>query len=322
MRIFSSAALLYFLAVGCGCAADRVTGKDGNIVVQDSSGKETTLTQTGLDSDPWISPDGRTIVFLRHSAADTFKTSVFEMDMQTRTPRLLYGGPAKYQGREDSYFGRPELDESHDTLFLLSKEYATEGALIAIRLRDAQVKLVSDHVVGYDVVECGMDRGDLIALKRNQDILGRPYFLYWLYARDGAELGLAGGQELDLGRLRDGGCEGTQPIPPVPASYANPLEGEVLRVDGSAMEKRLVTHIEPAYPSQAQVEHIQGDVRLQIRVAADGTVQDASLVSGPPQLVAAAVTAVRQWRFKPVMSSGHPVPVVSVVSVPFRLPGK
>jgi len=68
------------------------------------------------------------------------------------------------------------------------------------------------------------------------------------------------------------------------------------------------------------IRNVQGDVRLRVRVAEDGTVQDINLVSGPPQLVGAAIAAVRQWKYQPVISSGHPVAVVTIVTVPFRLP--
>ena len=79
--------------------------------------------------------------------------------------------------------------------------------------------------------------------------------------------------------------------------------------------------IEPAYPAQALVDRIEGDVRLQVTVAADGAVQDVGLISGPPQLAPAAVAAVRQWKYEPMLVSGRPVPVRTTVDIPFRLPG-
>lgn len=319
MRVpFNIALLVPIICISA--AADRVSVKDGRIVLEDSAGHMTMLTQTGLDSDPWLSPDGRSLVFLRHSAEDMFRTAVYEMDMRGRTVRLLYGGPARYRGRETSYFGQPELDGSHDTLFLLSKEYATEGALIAIRLANGQVRLISDHVVGYDVIACAKDRGNLIALKRQEDVLGNPYHLYWLYSPSGKELGLAGAEELDVDALRHDDCDAAQPLAPLPSRPISPPSRGAVRMDQIEMEHRLITHVEPTYPKQAQSEHIQGDVRLQVQVAADGTVRDVSLVSGPPQLVAAAITAVKQWRYLPAISSGHAVPVVAIVNVPFRLP--
>lgn len=302
---------------------DHVVAKDGNIILEDSSGKMSYLTQTGRDSDPWLSADGGTAVFLRHPAEDIFRNSVYEIDLGTHMVKLLYAGPAKYDGHEISSFSRPELDAAKDTLFLLTNEYATEGSVIAVSLSTGQARLISDHAVGYDVVRCpDRYRGDLIVLKRQeQDILGRPYFLYYLYSAEGTDLGLAGDGELggNLDFIRDGSCE--EPAQPsVPSSQIKPPPGNTLRVEGSVMDNQLITRIEPIYPRQAQSEHIQGDVRLQIRIGADGTVQDASLVSGPPQLVAAAIAAVRQWKYRPASVSGHLAPVVTIVNVEFRLP--
>jgi TonB family protein len=309
-----------------GVAADRVSAEDGRIFVEDPSGRKSAVTQTGLDSDPWLSHDGRTVVFLRRAAEDMFRTSVYEIDLPTRTQKLLYAGPAKYQGRESSYFGSPELDESHDKLFLISKEYATSGALIFVELVNGQATLIADEVVGYDVIKCPKKyRGDLVALKRQEeDILGRPYFLYYLYSAAGKELGLAGDGELDadLDFLRAGSCEEpeSEPISPVRSGPTNLSAGDAIRMDGTAMDRQLISRVEPIYPSQAQTEHLQGDLRLQVRVAADGSVEDVHLVSGPPQLVEAAITAVKQWKYRPVISSGHPIAVVTIINIPFHLP--
>lgn len=121
MRIRFSVHLLLLFMIRSGSAMDHVTANDGNIVLENSSGHLAELTHTGLDSDPWLSPDGRAVVFLRHGADDVFRTSVYEIDVGTGAVRLLYGGPARYQGHESSYFGRPELDEAGDSLYLLSK---------------------------------------------------------------------------------------------------------------------------------------------------------------------------------------------------------
>src|SRR5271168_2435780 len=92
MRVLpESVTLLLLLTVSSGWAADRVRAENGRIVVEDSSGKKTALTQTGFDSAPWITPDGRTVVFLRSPAEDIFHTSVYEIDMPTRKLSLLYG---------------------------------------------------------------------------------------------------------------------------------------------------------------------------------------------------------------------------------------
>jgi hypothetical protein len=177
MRLHFSIPFLLVFAVRSGSAMDHVTAVEGNISLQNSSGQMTVLTKTGLDSDPWLAPDGRVVVFLRRSREDMFRSSVYEIDVETRTVRLVYSGPAKFEGHQSSYFGRPELDESQNTLFLISKEFATTGSLVAIQLPNGQPRLIADHVVGYDIIECLKNRGDIVVLKRHEDILGAPYFL-------------------------------------------------------------------------------------------------------------------------------------------------
>ena len=110
MQVFFRVCLLLPFVIQSGGAMDRVIAQDGNIVLEDSSGKTTTLTQSRVDSDPWLTPDGRSVVFLRHPAEGIFRNSVYEIDVSTHMVKLLYAGPAKYEGREISSFSRPELD--------------------------------------------------------------------------------------------------------------------------------------------------------------------------------------------------------------------
>jgi TonB family protein len=45
--------------------------------------------------------------------------------------------------------------------------------------------------------------------------------------------------------------------------------------------------------------NITGTVKVQVVVAANGTVKDAKVVGGHPVLANAALDAVRKWRFEP-----------------------
>jgi TonB family protein len=55
-------------------------------------------------------------------------------------------------------------------------------------------------------------------------------------------------------------------------------------------------------------------------VAADGTVEKLSVISGDAQLAIAAAAAVRQWRFRPLLKAGRPIEFQSQIAVDFRLP--
>jgi outer membrane biosynthesis protein TonB len=58
---------------------------------------------------------------------------------------------------------------------------------------------------------------------------------------------------------------------------------------------------------------------LHVIIGKDGTVLIADPVSGPNELVDAAVATVKQWRYKPTLSDGQPVEVETQVSINYTL---
>ncbi len=60
-----------------------------------------------------------------------------------------------------------------------------------------------------------------------------------------------------------------------------------------------VKKVPPVYPMAAKKAGIQGIVKLGVTVAKDGSVSNLKVVSGPTELVEAALEAVKQWRYTP-----------------------
>jgi protein TonB len=87
-----------------------------------------------------------------------------------------------------------------------------------------------------------------------------------------------------------------------------------------AAEGSLIHRVEPDYPEEARRQQIQGAVVLEVRAAGDGSVQEVSLISGPPLLTDAAIAAAKQWRFKPRTKQGKPVGTQMKVTLNFKLP--
>ena len=83
---------------------------------------------------------------------------------------------------------------------------------------------------------------------------------------------------------------------------------------------KLVRRISPSYPVEAKQQGIEGTVRLHAVISADGNVQSVQPVSGPEPLVAAAVTAVREWQYGPTLLDGRRISVHDDISLVFRLP--
>jgi protein TonB len=92
-----------------------------------------------------------------------------------------------------------------------------------------------------------------------------------------------------------------------------------MRVGGDVEASRLLFGPKPLYPPIAKVTRTQGTVRIQASIGRDGSIRNLQLISGPPLLVAAAIEAVRQWRYKPTLLNGEPVEVITEIAVNFAL---
>lgn len=80
---------------------------------------------------------------------------------------------------------------------------------------------------------------------------------------------------------------------------------------------RLLNRIEPKLPAEALADHRSGDVVLEVQVAEDGSVADIRALSGDPLLAAAAVEAVRNWRYEPYRLHDRATPFETDVTVSF-----
>ena len=100
---------------------------------------------------------------------------------------------------------------------------------------------------------------------------------------------------------------------------ADPAPVRPIRVSGSATQATLLSQVAPVYPPIAKTAHISGTVLLHCLIGKDGSVETLEYVSGPPLLMKAALDAVRQWKYKPMLLNGEPVRVDTTVSVVFML---
>jgi TonB family protein len=85
-------------------------------------------------------------------------------------------------------------------------------------------------------------------------------------------------------------------------------------------EDRLLNRVEPEYPADALAAHHSGNVVLEVHVTEDGTVSSVRTLSGDPVLAAAAVQAVRSWRYQPYPVQGRPAEFQTDVTLKFALP--
>lgn len=102
-------------------------------------------------------------------------------------------------------------------------------------------------------------------------------------------------------------------------SPTDPAPSRSIRLGGHVAQANLSYQVAPVYPPIAKTAHISGTILLHCIIGKDGTVETLEYVSGPPLLMKAALDAVRQWKYKPVLINDAPVRVDTTVSVVFTL---
>jgi periplasmic protein TonB len=81
----------------------------------------------------------------------------------------------------------------------------------------------------------------------------------------------------------------------------------------------VLSTVNPAYPTLARQQSLEGVVQLRVTVGADGVPRNAEAVSGNRVLVQAARDAVMRWRYRPARRNGVAVEELTTASVEFRL---
>jgi hypothetical protein len=106
-------------------------------------------------------------------------------------------------------------------------------------------------------------------------------------------------------------------------------------------EPKIVHKVDPAYPAEAKAAGVQGLFVIDVVIGKDGAIKDARVAASAPtverlkeleskkgtpaaiegdaRLAAAALDAVKQWRYEPILKDGKPVEFKATVTVAFKL---
>ena len=80
-----------------------------------------------------------------------------------------------------------------------------------------------------------------------------------------------------------------------------------------------IKRVEPNYPDLARKAHIQGDVVCEVIIGRNGKVDRIRVLSGHPLLAKAAMVAVKQWEWAPLVLGKKTYRVRNFVVVKFSL---
>lgn len=98
-----------------------------------------------------------------------------------------------------------------------------------------------------------------------------------------------------------------------------PVVPQRVRISQGVTRGLLIQKVEPQYPTLARAARVQGEVVLSAVIDTNGQITNLQLVSGHPMLVPNAISAVKQWRYKPYLLNGAPVEVETTITVIFSL---
>lgn len=197
--------LLTLAAVFADCSAVRFVPieQGGNIVLRAQTGDIDILTSTGRDFDPSLSFDGSSVVFCRRDNPEVDASAIYSINVKTRAERLLFSGPVLAHGRSISNLGSPQTGPLQDIVYFLANHSVTEGSLMAYSTKDSTIKYIAEAAT-FMVIRQGSYSGNLLLYQRKRTQVGEPlfYYVYWLYAADGHDMGIAGPAKMDISRLK------------------------------------------------------------------------------------------------------------------------
>jgi protein TonB len=129
----------------------------------------------------------------------------------------------------------------------------------------------------------------------------------------GVEGGVAGGVEGGVPGGVIGGIVGGLPtaVPPPPP--------QIVRIGGKIAAPRIVHRVEPVYPTLALAARLTAVVVLEAQVDTHGSVQSVKVLNGHPIFDEAALEAVKQWRYQPLLLNGEPTGFILSVVITFSI---
>jgi protein TonB len=109
------------------------------------------------------------------------------------------------------------------------------------------------------------------------------------------------------------------PRPPSPPVTEAKPAAQIPRVGQGVREPKRIAGAPPEYPAFARNSRVQGVVILEAVINERGTIERVKVLKSVPLLDAAAIAAVKDWRYTPTLLNGAPISVLMTITMNFTL---
>lgn len=212
MRMIPLLALALALLTPAVALAQAVTVERGNLYYRaPGQSMPRQVTSSGHDRNPSLSPDGRTITFIRGTPGDSVETSlgpdeatqVWVVGADGSGARMLVRGRAAPEPeRALALMSSPQFSPDGKRVYFLSVAWVTSGAVHAVDVALGRESFVLPGQ-SVEVVRRGHYAGHLLVTQHRYFIIGGTYDWVWLFTPDGREVGPIGDGDAAVATFRE-----------------------------------------------------------------------------------------------------------------------
>ncbi|HXH67074.1 MAG TPA: TonB family protein [Candidatus Limnocylindrales bacterium] len=117
----------------------------------------------------------------------------------------------------------------------------------------------------------------------------------------------------------EGGITPSSSRPVAPREDKVPAVKERMRVSEMQQTAQLIRRIDPSYPTLARQIQREGRVELHALISTEGRIESLEVISGDPLFIQSALSAVREWRYRPTILNNRPVEIDTHITVIYTL---